>query len=263
MGDPQDPVDSAPGAAVESHQLGPQEGVGHDGRVVGQPAQQEGHHHGHDHLHGPVLLEAACAKQPRHRDAVTRQHNQQRDQEAKNVQDEAYWNPPGGWAAQVVHPVAYLCLRLGVECLNFVEERRQCQSAAHGPDGGTQEPAAHALPPAQALAGAHDDHVSVYADASQEDDAGVEVGLHDQVDELAHDAAEDPAVDQRRRQERDGEGHEAVSHRQVHQVDIWGRQSLSAGADHPAHQQVSGDGQAEDDHQEEAEDSGQSGILVQ
>uniref|UniRef100_A0A3Q2PU67 Uncharacterized protein n=1 Tax=Fundulus heteroclitus TaxID=8078 RepID=A0A3Q2PU67_FUNHE len=110
----------------------------------------------------------------------------------------------------------------------LVEKGRESEGPTESPDRRAEDPAALPLLAPVGVVGAHDHEVPIDAYASQKDDARVEVGFDNQVEELAHEVAEEPSADMGYGKEGERQGHD---------------QNLPAGADHPSHQQISWDGQ--------------------
>uniref|UniRef100_A0A8C2TMP5 Uncharacterized protein n=1 Tax=Coturnix japonica TaxID=93934 RepID=A0A8C2TMP5_COTJA len=115
-----------------------------------------------------------------------------------------------------------------------------------------EHPDAHAdkLHPVSLLSGSaggvDDGQVAVHADASQQQDAAVEVGFLQHRDGFAHDGAKNPLVGPVGSPERQAEGKEQVGHSQVEQVDVGDGAVHVAGGDHQHHQPVAHHAEEED-----------------
>uniref|UniRef100_A0A8V0Z9W0 Uncharacterized protein n=1 Tax=Gallus gallus TaxID=9031 RepID=A0A8V0Z9W0_CHICK len=89
------------------------------------------------------------------------------------------------------------------------------------PDAHTDK--LHPVPLLGGSAGGVDDgQVAVHTDASQQQDAAVEVGFLQHRDGFAHDGAKNPLVGPVDGPERQAEGKEQVGHSQVEQITTWG-----------------------------------------
>lgn len=260
VGDIQRRAHGPPHAAVEGDQIGSQGRVHHQRDVVRHPTKQKGNDHRNDHLHGLVLLEPPSAHQPHDDDAVACDHDGQGQKEPENVEKQSSHDSPRSGAAHVKVFGANHLLRIRVQSGNVIEEGWQSEGAPEGPDRHAEEPAAQPLAAPDALVGFDDNKVPIDADARQEEDAGVEVGFDDEGEELAHEVSKDPSFDQRCSQKGDGQGHQTIRYGQIEQVDVGWGQHPSAGEDHPSYDQVSRDGQHEDECEEEACDQSSCGI---
>lgn len=227
-----------PQSTVKTNQIRPHEDVHNHGRVVRHPAQQEHHHHSYDDLHGPVLPETSTLQHLGDGDAVAIYHHKQREQKAKNMAETVYDIPPWGGAADVKVFVAEHPLWVRGLLEGFVEKSGKSEDPTAGPNHHAEEPATLPLSSPDVLTRVHDHQITVDANAGQEEDAGVEVCIKDEVEELAQEVPKDPSFKQCDGPERDGEGHQTVCYRQVEQVQVRWSQRLSAGADHPSNQQV-------------------------
>lgn len=207
-----------PHSAVELYYISPQQYVYHDGYLVWCPAEQKCNHHGYDHPHGSVLLETTSEQQPSNSDAVAGDHDNRRDQKAKNMNETPSGDPPYGGAADVkVHRAKHL---LGIFLIDIIKKSRKSERTTEGPHRCAQHFAAHLLTALECLPGVHNHKVTIDANTGKEDDAGVEVCIHDEVEEFTQEVSKDPSLDQCYSKERERQSHQSVCYGQVEQVHI-------------------------------------------
>lgn len=127
------------------------------------------------------------------------------------------------------------------------EKPRQRQHRSDNPHGHANAPADHLTVGLTHLQSSHNHHVAVHADASQEEDTGVEAELLDDGDNLAHGVPKHPALCDRGGPEWQRDGQQEVRDRQVEEVEVRGRKGLLGQADHQPHHQVSRNGQQKDE----------------
>lgn len=191
-------------------------------------------------------------------DPVTGQHDGQGDKKPQGVAKNPGHQAPRVGAARVVpHGTHYLTGVLGHE--GGAEKPRQRQQRSHKPHGGADGPADHLAVGFTGLQSSHDHHVTVHADASQEEDAGVEAQLLDDGDSFAHGVPEHPTLSDGGGPEGQRGGQQEVRDGQVEEVEVRGRKGLLAQADHQPHQQVSRNGQHKDEDVKNT-DSDHSGV---
>lgn len=77
-------------------QLGSHEGVCEQDNVVGKPAEQEDEDHSKDDPHGPVLLPHVGLKERAQCEPIAEQHDEQRQEEAIGLRQDAQYHPPLG-----------------------------------------------------------------------------------------------------------------------------------------------------------------------
>lgn len=247
LGGEHGPIHRRPGRALVRHDLRPEEGVCHHRQVVRRPAEEEGHHHKHDHLHGSLPLQAAAGvEEAFDGDPVTGQHDGQGDKKTQGVAKDPGHQTPPFCAARVVflstHDLAGVVGNEG-----GTEKPRQRQQRSDNPHGRAEAPADHLTVSLAHLQSSHNHHVAVHADANQEEDAGVEAELLDDGDNFAHGVPEHPTLCDGGGPERQSEGQHEVRDRQVEEVEVRGREGLLAQADHHPHHQVSRNGQQKDE----------------
>ncbi|TNN79430.1 hypothetical protein EYF80_010244 [Liparis tanakae] len=200
--------------------LAPLERVDQHGDVVGQPAQDEGQHHGQDHPHRLVLLLIARTPQRRHDPAVADGHHRQRQEEARRVAQHAHADAPAVAAFARQH-------------------------AGHQPHQGARPFNQQAVGGPGARR-SHDGGVAVHADARQQEDAAVHRRLLEGREELAQEVSEEPTGVSVDGPEGEGEAEEEVGHRQVHQVGVRAASAFLHGANHIDDHAVAD--RAEDEH---------------
>lgn len=127
------------------------------------------------------------------------------------------------------------------------EKPRQRQHCSDNPHGEANAPADHLTVGLTGLQSSHNHHVTVNADASQEEDAGVKAQLLDDGDNFAHGVPEHPTHRDGGGPEWQRDGQQEVRDRQVEEVKIRGRKSLLGQADYQPHQQVSRNSQQKDE----------------
>lgn len=76
--------------------FGPHEGICEQDQVVGQPAEQEDKHNSKNDPHGPVLLPHVGLKERAQCEPVAEQHDQQWQEEAEGLRQEAQSHPQLG-----------------------------------------------------------------------------------------------------------------------------------------------------------------------
>lgn len=236
-----------PGWAPVRHDLGPEEGVCHHCQVVWRPTEEEGHHHKHNHLHGsPPLDAAADAEESFDGNPVTGKHDGQGDKKTQGVAKNPGHQTPHVCAAWVIllstHNLAGVVGNEG-----GTEKPRQRQQPSDNPHGEADAPADLLTIGSPHLQSSHDHHVAIHADASQEEDAGVEAQLLDDGDDFAHGVPEHPTLCDGGGPERQRDGQQEVGERQVEEVEVRGRKGLLAQTDHQPHHHVSRNGQEKDE----------------
>ena len=227
--------------------LCPENRICHHRNVVRRPAEQEGHHHDHNHPHGSLPLKGpADVKEAPDGDSIAGQHDGQGDEKTQRMAEHPGGQPP------LVGAVCFVLFAArqptGVRRrARRTEEARQRQTRSDSPDGTAHPPADHLSVRPASIHGAHNHHVAVDADARQEEDAGVEAQLLEDGEDFAHGVPEHPAPHEGDGRERESDGEQEVGDCQVEEVEVGGRQRLIAEANHQPHDQVSRDGQQEDE----------------
>ena len=259
LGGEHGPIHRHPGRTLVRHDLRPEEGVCYHCQVVGRPAEEEGHHHEHYHLHSSLPLEAAAhMEEALDGNPVTGQHDGQGDKKTQGVAKNPGHQTPRVCAAGVIllgtHNLAGVVGNEG-----GTEKPRQRQQRSDQPHGDADAPADHLTVGPTHLHSSHNHHVAVHADASQEEDAGVEAQLLDDGDNFAHGIPKHPALCHGGGPEWQRDGQQEVRGRQVEEVEVRGRKGLLAQADHQPHHQVSRNGQKKDEDVEST-DCDHSGV---
>lgn len=244
-----------PRRALVQRYLGPGEGACHHCDVVRRPTEKESDHHRHDHSHGSLPLKPSTdVKEALDGYSIAEQHDGQGDQKTQRVAKNSSGQTPFVGTSGIIlfstfHPTGFMRFEGGII------KPRQRQKSSNSPDGSTHSPAGQLPVRAAGLHGLHDHRVAVHANASQEEDAGVEAQLLDDGDDFAHGASEHPSLRDGSSPEREGEGQQEVSDSQVEEVEVRGGQRLLAQADHQPHHQVSRNGQQEDEDVKHTDDN--------
>lgn len=96
------------------------------------------------------------------------------------------------------------------------------------------------------LHSSHNNHVAIHTNADQKEDAGIEVGFFNYVDQLAQSVTKDPSSNDGGGEEGQGEGHKYVSDHQVEQVDVRWRKKPQVQEDDQSNNHIARDGKKED-----------------
>lgn len=118
-----------------------------------------------------MLLETTSEQQPCNSDAVAGYHDNRRDQKAKNMNEPLNREPP-------------CCRDADVKAIKVNEKSRHSKGTTENPHHCAKDPAAILLVTLECLPGVHNHKVTIDANTGEEDDADVEVCVHDDVEEF-------------------------------------------------------------------------------